>query len=163
MLFSRIPEPRGLYDPDQETDSCGVAVVADTSGRHLHSVVDDALAVLGNLSAFYLYAYAALQSRESRGVATVEHDATAGGGFQAGDDAQQGGLAAARRPQEADELALGDVEIDAVQDLGLAAARAQPPHPDQRRRGGVAGTGAMGRGASTAGASPSFSSWGCLP
>ncbi len=50
MPFSRIPEPRGLYDPDQETDSCGVAVVADTSGRHLHSVVDDALAVLGNLS-----------------------------------------------------------------------------------------------------------------
>ena len=50
MLFSRIPEPRGLYDPDQETDSCGVAVVADTSGRHLHSIVDDALAVLGNLS-----------------------------------------------------------------------------------------------------------------
>lgn len=26
------------------------SVVADTSGRHLHSVVDDALAVLGNLS-----------------------------------------------------------------------------------------------------------------
>ncbi|MDV8008736.1 MULTISPECIES: glutamate synthase large subunit [unclassified Rhodococcus (in: high G+C Gram-positive bacteria)] len=50
MPFSRIPDPRGLYDPDQETDSCGVAVVADTSGRHMHSIVDQALAVLGNLS-----------------------------------------------------------------------------------------------------------------
>jgi len=48
--FSRIPDPRGLYDPDQETDSCGVALVADTSGRRAHSIVDEAIAVLGNLT-----------------------------------------------------------------------------------------------------------------
>lgn len=50
MPFSLIPDPRGLYDPDQETDSCGVALVADTSGRRAHSIVDEAIAVLGNLT-----------------------------------------------------------------------------------------------------------------
>jgi hypothetical protein len=35
--------------------------------------------------------------------------------FQAGDDAQQRGLAAPRGPEEADELALGDTEVDVAQ------------------------------------------------
>jgi hypothetical protein len=35
--------------------------------------------------------------------------------LQAGDDAQQGGLAAARRAEEADELALGDIQLDVAQ------------------------------------------------
>jgi len=34
---------------------------------------------------------------------------------EAGDDAQQGGLAAARRADEAQELALADIEIDCVE------------------------------------------------
>ena len=29
MLFSALPESEGLYTPDNESDSCGVAMVAD--------------------------------------------------------------------------------------------------------------------------------------
>ena len=33
MLFSALPEPQGLYDPANESDSCGVAMVtASMSG-----------------------------------------------------------------------------------------------------------------------------------
>src|SRR5690606_40334203 len=55
----------------------------------------------------------------------VDHDAVdleraAGDLFESGDRAQQGGLAAARRADEDDELARLYVEIDAVQDLDIA-------------------------------------------
>ncbi|HZZ49416.1 MAG TPA: glutamate synthase large subunit [Pseudonocardia sp.] len=49
MLFSAQPRPQGLYDPANEHDSCGVAMVADTRGRASHSIVVDALTALGNL------------------------------------------------------------------------------------------------------------------
>ncbi|MEV0948838.1 glutamate synthase large subunit [Rhodococcus sp. NPDC049939] len=49
MLFSQSPGPQGLYDPDQEADSCGVAMVADVHGRRSHSIVSDALLALENL------------------------------------------------------------------------------------------------------------------
>ncbi|MGW6694625.1 glutamate synthase large subunit [Rhodococcus sp. NPDC054953] len=49
MLFSRIPEPRGLYDPARESDSCGVAMVADLHGRRSHGIVTDGLLALANL------------------------------------------------------------------------------------------------------------------
>src|SRR3954467_1979149 len=37
---------RGLYDPAQETDSCGVAFVADLHGRRSHDVVAKGLSAL---------------------------------------------------------------------------------------------------------------------
>src|SRR5262245_38335576 len=43
MLFSALPEPQGLYDPANEADSCGVAMVTDIKGRRSHSIVADGL------------------------------------------------------------------------------------------------------------------------
>ncbi len=49
MLFSALPEKQGLYDPDTEVDSCGVAMVTDIHGRRSHSIVADGLLALENL------------------------------------------------------------------------------------------------------------------
>ncbi|WP_018684480.1 glutamate synthase large subunit [Actinokineospora enzanensis] len=49
MLFSAFPRPHGLYDPADERDSCGVAMVADVRGRRSHGIVVDALTALANL------------------------------------------------------------------------------------------------------------------
>ncbi|HWE88782.1 MAG TPA: glutamate synthase large subunit [Pseudonocardiaceae bacterium] len=49
MIFSAIPGPQGLYDPHDEKDACGVAMVADVLGRRSHSIVADALTALANL------------------------------------------------------------------------------------------------------------------
>ncbi|WP_137725961.1 glutamate synthase large subunit [Prescottella subtropica] len=53
MLFSRQPDSRaaaaGLYTRDTESDSCGVAMVADVHGRRSHAIVEDALLALENL------------------------------------------------------------------------------------------------------------------
>ncbi|MFE3289341.1 glutamate synthase large subunit [Rhodococcus sp. NPDC059234] len=49
MLFSQLPEPQGLYDAAQESDSCGVAMVADIHGRRSHGIVADGLLALENL------------------------------------------------------------------------------------------------------------------
>ncbi|WP_460354330.1 glutamate synthase large subunit [Mycobacterium sp. ZZG] len=49
MLYSALPEPQGLYDPDNEVDSCGVAMVADIQGRRSHSIVADGLIALEHL------------------------------------------------------------------------------------------------------------------
>ncbi|HEY2672507.1 MAG TPA: glutamate synthase large subunit [Rugosimonospora sp.] len=43
------PYPRGLYDPAYEHDACGVAFVADISGRRSHGVVEKGLAALCRL------------------------------------------------------------------------------------------------------------------
>ncbi|GAB2644701.1 glutamate synthase large subunit [Gordonia jinhuaensis] len=48
-LFSHAPGAQGLYDPDVESDACGVAVVADVHGRRSHSIVADGLLALENL------------------------------------------------------------------------------------------------------------------
>ncbi|HEU4349143.1 MAG TPA: glutamate synthase large subunit [Actinoplanes sp.] len=40
------PRDRGLYDPSQERDSCGVAFVADLYGRRSHDVVSQGLSAL---------------------------------------------------------------------------------------------------------------------
>ena len=70
-------------------------------------------------------------------------------GHEAGDAAQQGGLAAAAAAEQGDELSLGNVQVDVVEDRQRPAARsgerlAQRPHADQRRRNGriYAGRGA---------------------
>jgi glutamate synthase (NADPH/NADH) large chain len=43
------PAPQGLYDGRHEHDACGVAFVADMSGRRSHQIVADALTALRNL------------------------------------------------------------------------------------------------------------------
>src|SRR3954452_11075872 len=47
--FSSVPEAQGLYDPRFESDSCGVAFVADLHGRASHQIVAHALTALHNL------------------------------------------------------------------------------------------------------------------
>src|SRR5664280_674873 len=47
--ISAVPSAQGLYDPRFETDSCGVAFVADLHGRASHAIVSQALTALHNL------------------------------------------------------------------------------------------------------------------
>src|SRR4029078_8594635 len=49
MLFSALPDRQGLYDPENESDSCGVAMVTDIQGRRSHSIVADGLTALEHL------------------------------------------------------------------------------------------------------------------
>jgi glutamate synthase domain-containing protein 2/glutamate synthase domain-containing protein 1/glutamate synthase domain-containing protein 3 len=49
VLFSALPEAQGLYDPENEADSCGVAMVTDIKGRRSHSIVADGLTALEHL------------------------------------------------------------------------------------------------------------------
>ncbi|WP_422746483.1 glutamate synthase large subunit [Mycobacterium sp. WMMD1722] len=49
MLFSALPGAQGLYDPEHEKDSCGVAMITDIRGRRSHSIVADALVALEHL------------------------------------------------------------------------------------------------------------------
>lgn len=45
----RGANPRGLYDPANDHDACGVAFVADMHGRQSHALVSNALEALRNL------------------------------------------------------------------------------------------------------------------
>ena len=56
----------------------------------------------------------ALERRHVRDVAAVEQDAAGGRQLEAGDHAQGRGLAAARRPEHREELAVPDLEVDVV-------------------------------------------------
>ena len=49
MLFSALPHAQGLYDPQRESDSCGVAMIADIQGRRSHAIVADGLIALEHL------------------------------------------------------------------------------------------------------------------
>ena len=49
MLFSALPRAQGLYDPQHESDSCGVAMIADIQGRRSHAIVADGLVALEHL------------------------------------------------------------------------------------------------------------------
>ncbi|HEU5268439.1 MAG TPA: glutamate synthase central domain-containing protein, partial [Jatrophihabitans sp.] len=49
MPFSAMPAKQGLYDPAAEHDSCGVAFLADLTGRSSHRLVRDALVALRNM------------------------------------------------------------------------------------------------------------------
>ena len=49
MAFSSLPAPTGLYDPANEHDACGVAIVATLRGTPGHDIVDQALTALRNL------------------------------------------------------------------------------------------------------------------
>jgi glutamate synthase (NADPH/NADH) large chain len=57
----------GLYDSRFEHDSCGVGMVADLSGRRVHSTVAQALSVLRNL--------------DHRGAKGADHDTGDGAGI----------------------------------------------------------------------------------
>jgi len=43
------PSPQGLYDPDNEHDSCGVGFVAHIKGNKSHSIIQQGLKILENL------------------------------------------------------------------------------------------------------------------
>src|SRR3989475_5141398 len=45
-----LPKKQGLYDPAFERDSCGVGFVADIKGRKSHSIVEQGLQILVNLT-----------------------------------------------------------------------------------------------------------------
>ena len=47
--FSALPAAQGLYHPDSEVDSCGVAMIATLQGRPGHHIVEHALTALRNL------------------------------------------------------------------------------------------------------------------
>ena len=49
MLFSALPDAQGLYDPANESDSCGVAMITDIQGRRSHAIVADGLVALEHL------------------------------------------------------------------------------------------------------------------
>jgi glutamate synthase (NADPH/NADH) large chain len=49
VQFSAVPAKQGLYDPTAETDSCGVAFLADLKGRPSHELVRNALIALHNM------------------------------------------------------------------------------------------------------------------
>jgi glutamate synthase (NADPH/NADH) large chain len=45
-----LPEAQGLYDPSNEHDACGVGFVAHIKGKKSHSIVEQGLTVLRNLT-----------------------------------------------------------------------------------------------------------------
>src|SRR2546426_5874270 len=49
-MFSALPPKQGLYDPQFEHDACGVGFVVDIKGRRSHKILEQAIAVLLNLS-----------------------------------------------------------------------------------------------------------------
>jgi glutamate synthase (NADPH/NADH) large chain len=65
--FSAVPPAVGLYDPRHESDSCGVALLADLGGRASHGMVTQALIALRNL--------------EHRGAAGAEPESGDGAGM----------------------------------------------------------------------------------
>jgi glutamate synthase (NADPH) large chain len=49
LPYSAVPAAQGLYDPDNERDACGLALVVDIQGRRSHRTVERALTALHNL------------------------------------------------------------------------------------------------------------------
>ncbi|MBG6184328.1 glutamate synthase (NADPH/NADH) large chain [Arthrobacter sp. CAN_A214] len=47
--FSKVPAATGLYNPENEKDACGLAVIATLRGEPGHDIVDAALTALRNL------------------------------------------------------------------------------------------------------------------
>jgi len=45
-----LPAPQGLYDPEQEKDSCGVGFVCHIKGQPNHQIVSDARSLLCNMT-----------------------------------------------------------------------------------------------------------------
>ncbi len=66
-LFSTVPSAQGLYDPSQERDACGVAMVATLNKKPTHEIVSKALTALRNM--------------EHRGATGAEPDSGDGAGI----------------------------------------------------------------------------------
>jgi len=66
-LFSAVPPAQGLYDPAQEHDACGVAMIATLNKVPTHDIVSNALTALRNL--------------EHRGASGAEPDSGDGAGI----------------------------------------------------------------------------------
>ena len=66
-LFSTVPTAQGLYDPSQERDSCGVAMVATLKRKATHEIVSQGLTALRNM--------------EHRGATGAEPDSGDGAGI----------------------------------------------------------------------------------
>ena len=47
--MTEIQEQHGLYEPQTESDACGVGFVVDMKGRKSHEIIDNALTILKNL------------------------------------------------------------------------------------------------------------------
>ncbi|QZT64714.1 glutamate synthase large subunit [Mycolicibacterium austroafricanum] len=138
MLFSALPDAQGLYDPGNESDSCGVAMVTDIQGRRSHSIVADGLTALEHL--------------EHRGAAGAEPTSGDGAGIliqlpvdllravtdfalpgPTGDGANTFAAGICFLPQDlaARESACGTVEaIAAEEDLEVLGWREMPVDPD---------------------------------
>ncbi|MGC2519062.1 MAG: glutamate synthase large subunit [Burkholderiales bacterium] len=50
MSQSAYPQPQGLYDSANEHDACGVGFVANIKGRKSHSIIEQGLTILRNLT-----------------------------------------------------------------------------------------------------------------
>jgi glutamate synthase (NADPH/NADH) large chain/glutamate synthase (ferredoxin) len=50
MMIPGFPPKQGLYDPDQEKDSCGVGFVVNIQGQKSHTIVQQGLQILENLT-----------------------------------------------------------------------------------------------------------------
>ncbi len=50
MIHPALPKPQGLYDPRNEHDACGVGFIANIDGKKTHSIVEQGLRILKNLT-----------------------------------------------------------------------------------------------------------------
>ena len=49
-MDSALPMRQGLYDPANEHDACGVGFVAHMKGQKSHSIVEQGLLILKNIT-----------------------------------------------------------------------------------------------------------------
>ena len=50
MDSSSLPPAQGLYSPANEHDACGVGFVANIKGKKSHSIIEQGLTILKNLT-----------------------------------------------------------------------------------------------------------------
>ncbi|MCY1177578.1 hypothetical protein D9M73_178920 [compost metagenome] len=98
-------------------------------GHLLHAQAEGDVLLHGHVGeqrvALEHHADAALLRRQRHQVLPVQQDLPAVHFGQAGDAAQQGGLAAAGRAQQGDEFTLADFAVNVAEDRGLAVAFVQ--------------------------------------
>ena len=49
MIYDRLPEAQGLYDPANEHENCGIGFVAHIKGQASHDIIRRGLQVLQNM------------------------------------------------------------------------------------------------------------------
>ena len=49
LYMKKIQAQQGLYEPQTESDACGVGFVVDMKGHKSHKIIDNALTILKNL------------------------------------------------------------------------------------------------------------------